>query len=219
MRQSVTVSLGSNERVAGKGRRKFVVALAIILMSSYINTCIKHLDKYFIRIHVFIYVYTCIEHLEYFIYVRYRYFWVFVRSRMTPQKNQFMNFFTGNQFMNFFTGYEFPHGFYDVISFWRRHYDVILLWRHFDAVIMTSYYCDVILTPSLWRHIFVTSFWRRHYDVSIKGWQKLARGDFVFHSTLQALHSRLSSGEAWKISQDCSWVFSSMFIEHSKWQW
>jgi hypothetical protein len=30
---------------------------------------------------------------------------------------------------------------------------------------MTSYFFDVILTPSLWRHIFLTSFWRRHYDV------------------------------------------------------
>jgi hypothetical protein len=141
----------------------------------------------FYWIHVFIYVYTCIQHLKYFIYVRYRYFWVFVRSRMTPKKPIFMNFFTG---------YEFPHGLNDVIflwrhfdavimtsyfcdvistpslwrhifvtSFWRRHNDVKFLWRHFDAVIMTSYFCDVILTPSLWRHIFVTSFWRRHYDV------------------------------------------------------
>jgi hypothetical protein len=83
--------------------------------------------------------------------------------------------------------------------------DVILtpsLWHHmtsyFCDVILTPLFCDVILTPSLWRHIFVTSFWRRHYDVSIKRWQKLARGDFVFDSTLQALHSRLSSGEAWK---------------------
>jgi hypothetical protein len=50
---------------------------------------------------------------------------------------------------------------------------------------------------------FMTSFPHRVYefphgiyDVSVKRWQKLARGDFVFHSTLQALHSRLSSGEA-----------------------
>jgi hypothetical protein len=44
--------------------------------------------------------------------------------------------------------YEFPHGIYDVI----------FLWRHYNAVIMTSYFCDVILTPLLWRPIFVTSF-------------------------------------------------------------
>jgi hypothetical protein len=70
---------------------------------------------------------------------------------------------------------------------------------------MMSYFCDVISSPHLWRHIFVTSFlhqiydvifWWRHfltgfmnlfphliYDVSVKRWQKLACGDFVFTST------------------------------------
>jgi hypothetical protein len=127
-------------------------------------------------IFTFIYMTTCIKHLDqYVIWVRHHYLMFFVRSRMTPQKNQFMNFLTG-YCMNFLTWFMTSY-FCDVIltpllwrhifltSFWRRHYDVIFLWRHFDAVIMTSYFCDVILTPSLWRHIFVTSFWRRHYDV------------------------------------------------------
>jgi hypothetical protein len=118
---------------------------------------------------------TCIKHLDqYFIWVRHHYLMFFVRSRMTPQKNQFMNFLTG-YCMNFLTGLMTSY-FWDVIltpllwrhifvtSFWRRHYDVIFLWRHFDAVIMTSYFCDVILTPLFWCHVFVTSFPHRSYN-------------------------------------------------------
>jgi hypothetical protein len=40
--------------LAGKERRKFLVALTIILTSSYMNTWIQHLDKYFIESHVWI---------------------------------------------------------------------------------------------------------------------------------------------------------------------
>jgi hypothetical protein len=74
---------------------------------------------------------------------------------------------------------------------------------------MTSYFCDVISSPELWissppdlQYDVISSpvyeYPHKIYDVSVKRrWQKLARGDFVFLSTLQALHSRLSSGEAW----------------------
>jgi hypothetical protein len=119
-----------------------------------------------------LYMHTSIEHLDkYFLYVRPRYFWFFVWSRMTPKTDQFMNLSSRLLWRHIF-----------VTSFWRRHYDVIFLWRHFDAVIMTSYFCDVILTPSLWRHIFLTSFWRRHYDV-IFLWRHFITGVTVWISS------------------------------------
>jgi hypothetical protein len=100
-------------------------------------------------------------------------------------------------------------------SFWRRYDDVIFLWRHIDDVIMTSYFFDVILSPPGFMNLISSpDLWCQRKMV-----KKIARGDFVFHSTLQALHSRLNTGEVWKISQDRSWVFAKRFIEHWKWQW
>jgi hypothetical protein len=67
----------------------------------------------------------------------------------------FSPFKVRHHYFGFLTGYEFPHGIHDVI----------FLWRHFFSGFMTSYFCDVISSPGLWRHIFVTSFLRRVYDV------------------------------------------------------
>jgi hypothetical protein len=131
--------------LAGKRRRKFLVALAIIRTSSYMNTCIKHLDKHFIknsRPHICIHLFKTSRPIFYL--------------STTPLL-------------------WFPHGIWIssrdlwrhifVTSFLHRVYDVIFLWRHFFSGFMTSYFCDVISSSGLWRHIFVTSFLPRVYDV------------------------------------------------------
>jgi hypothetical protein len=75
--------------------------------------------------------------------------------------------------------YEFPHGIYDVI----------FLWRHFFTGFMTSYFCDVISSPELWRHIFVTTFLHRSYDVIF-----LWRHFFTEVMTLLLLAKKVTDG-------------------------
>jgi hypothetical protein len=175
--------------LAGKGRRKFLVVLAIILTSVYMNTCIKHLDKYFVH-------------------VGHRYFWFFVRSQMTPKKTNlwifsldlwrhiFVTSFLLRVYDVIFLWRHFSSGFMtsyfcDVISspglwrhifvtsFLRWVYNVIFFWRHFFAGFMTSYFWDVISSPDLWRHICVTSFLLLIYDV-ISLWRHFLTGVMNF---------------------------------------
>jgi hypothetical protein len=83
----------ANDFLAGKGRRKFLVALAIILTSSYIDTCIKHLCLHGHRC-ISINVLNILTNILF----EYDTFGILVRSRMTPKKT---NLWISSRDMNF----------------------------------------------------------------------------------------------------------------------